>query len=91
MGAEANANNDAFCVDLMLDECLMLKARVAAIYDSPLIVGCIGDVLEGREAEVPAADEQTLAVRTGCCGRCFPGRSARMSGASIACRRSAGA
>lgn len=43
-------------VDLTLDECVLLKARVAAVYDSPLIVGRIGDVLEGRKVEVLAAE-----------------------------------
>lgn len=39
-------------VDLTLAECTMLQERIRAIYgDSPLIVGRIGDLLEGRKVD----------------------------------------
>ncbi len=41
-------------VDLTHAECALLLERIAAIYDSPLIVGRIGDILEGREISLPA-------------------------------------
>jgi hypothetical protein len=41
-------------VDLTHDECTLLLNRIAAIYDSPLVVGRIGDMLEGREISLPA-------------------------------------
>src|SRR6478735_8738511 len=43
------AGND---VELTHAECTLLQERVAAIYDSPLIVGRVGDLLEGRTIEV---------------------------------------
>jgi len=70
IGAEENAKryqltNKLYAkneVDLTLDESVLLKARVAAIYDSPLIVGRIGDILEGRKVEVPAVDDEPKAM-----------------------------
>jgi hypothetical protein len=41
-------------VDLTHAECTLLLERIAAIYESPLIVGRIGDILEGREIWLPA-------------------------------------
>jgi hypothetical protein len=51
-------------VDLTHAECVLLLERIAAIYDSPLVVGRIGDMLEGREITLPAdePDEQDDAV-----------------------------
>ena len=43
------AGND---VELAHAECTLLQERIAAIYDSPLIVGRVGDLLEGRTIEV---------------------------------------
>jgi hypothetical protein len=40
-------------VDLTHAECTLLMERIAAIFDSPLIVGRIGDILEGREISLP--------------------------------------
>jgi hypothetical protein len=40
-------------VDLTHAECALLQERTAAIYESPLIVGRIGDLLEGREISLP--------------------------------------
>ncbi len=34
----------------------LLQQRIVAIYDSPLIVGRVGDLLEGRTIEVPVKD-----------------------------------
>ena len=48
------AEND---VELTHAECTLLQERIAAIYDSPLIVGCVGDLLEGRTIDVPAGDQ----------------------------------
>ena len=48
-------------LDLTIAECALLQARIAAIYDSPLIVGRIGDMLEGRKIEVPAGDDKPSA------------------------------
>ena len=47
------AGND---VELTHAECKLLQERIAAIYDSPLIVGRVGDLLEGRTIEVPDKD-----------------------------------
>lgn len=47
-------------VELSSKEVVLLQDRIAAIYgDSPLIVGLIGDMLEGRYVEVAPADEAT--------------------------------
>lgn len=49
------ARND---IDLTIAEAALLQERVAKLYESPLIVGRIGDMLEGREveaADTPAA------------------------------------
>jgi hypothetical protein len=49
------AKND---VDLTLAEATLLQERVGKLYgDMPLIVGRIGDVLEGTSSPVPAADK----------------------------------
>src|SRR5664280_1182092 len=45
-------------VDLTIAECALLQERIAAIYDSPLIVGRVTDLLEGRKIEVPSADSE---------------------------------
>jgi hypothetical protein len=51
-------------VELSSKEIVLLMDRIAAIYDSPLVVGRIGDMLEGREILLPAdePDEQDDAV-----------------------------
>ena len=48
-------------VDLTAKEISLLQDRVAALYDSPLIVGRVGDLLEGRKIEVPNADQAAAA------------------------------
>jgi hypothetical protein len=39
-------------VDLTIAECALLQERIATIYDSPLIVGRVTDLLEGRKVDV---------------------------------------
>src|SRR5664279_5601634 len=39
-------------VELTSKEVVLLQERIAAIYDSPLIVGRVTDLLEGRKIEV---------------------------------------
>jgi hypothetical protein len=45
-------------VDLTHAECALLLERIAAIFDSPLIVGRIGDILEGREISLPEESDE---------------------------------
>jgi hypothetical protein len=40
-------------VDLTHSECALLLERIAAIFDSPLVIGRIGDILEGWEISLP--------------------------------------
>lgn len=49
-------------VDLTHTECALLIQRVAAIFDSPLIVGRVTDALEGREASIPEDKVQPQAA-----------------------------
>jgi hypothetical protein len=50
-------------VDLTHAECTLLQVRISAIYDNPLIVGRIGDMLEGRKIELPeeVEDDEVIA------------------------------
>ena len=60
IGAEENAKRYQLTtklyakneVDLTIAECALLQERIAAIYDSALIVGRVTDLLEGRKIEV---------------------------------------
>jgi hypothetical protein len=50
-------------VDLTHAECTLLMERIAAIFESPLVIGRIGDILEGREISLPeeAEDDEVVA------------------------------
>jgi hypothetical protein len=70
IGAEENAKRYQLTiklsakneVDLTIAECALLQGRIAAIYDSPLIVGRVTDLLEGRKAEGPAGEDAKQAA-----------------------------
>jgi len=49
-------------VELSSKEIVLLQDRIAAIYDSPLVVGRIGDMLEGREILLPEEVENDEVV-----------------------------
>jgi hypothetical protein len=49
-------------VDLTHAECTLLMERIAATYDSPLVIGRIGDMLEGREISLPEEVEKNEVV-----------------------------
>ena len=46
-------------VELTSKEIVLLQDRIDAIFDSPLIVGRIGDILEGREISLPEDEPDT--------------------------------
>lgn len=50
-------------VDLTHAECTLLIERIAAIYESPLIVGRIADILEGRETLLPEEDDDVSGAK----------------------------
>jgi hypothetical protein len=50
-------------VDLTHGECTLLMERIVAIYDSPLVIGRIGDILEGREISLPEEAEDDVAPK----------------------------
>jgi hypothetical protein len=46
----------------LMRECTLLMERVTAIYGSPLVVGRIGDIVEGREISVSEDEAEDEAL-----------------------------